>query len=96
MRDQHDRPAAYLPGHRPDGGSLLGELPGHAFQDPFGDSEFVPLGPHVRRLFGQLLFEFVQFRAPRGDPVQQLGIQHVPDRRRQPRRSEQESDSSAT
>lgn len=44
-------------------------------------SEFVPFGPHFRQPFGQLVFEFVQFRAPRGDPFQQLGIQHAPDRR---------------
>jgi hypothetical protein len=31
-------------------------------------------GPHFRQLFGRLLFEFVQFRATRGDPFQQLGI----------------------
>jgi hypothetical protein len=61
--------------------AFLGELLGHPFKDPFGDSEFVPFGPHFRQLFGQLVFEFVQFRTPRGDPFQQFGIQHAPDRR---------------
>ncbi|MET7552256.1 hypothetical protein ABZS95_40815 [Streptomyces sp. NPDC005479] len=56
----------------------------------FGDGEFVPLGPHLCQLFGQLFFEFVQFRAPRGDPFQQLEIQHAPDRRRPPGHSGQE------
>ncbi|MER6564572.1 hypothetical protein ABT300_44110, partial [Streptomyces sp. NPDC001027] len=38
-------------------------------------------GPDLRRLLGQLFFEFVEFRTPRGDPFQQLGIR-TPDRRR--------------
>ncbi|MEV6962765.1 hypothetical protein AB0M97_27030 [Streptomyces sp. NPDC051207] len=80
VRDQHHRPAAHLPGHRTGGGAFLGELPGHPFKDALGDCEFVPLGSHFRQLFGQLLFESVQFRAPRGDPFQQFGIQHAPDR----------------
>jgi hypothetical protein len=61
----------------------------HPFKDAFGDGEFVPLGPYLRQLLGQLFFEFVQFRAPRGDPFQQLRI-HAPDRRRPSSRSEQE------
>ncbi|GHB68602.1 hypothetical protein GCM10010347_43520 [Streptomyces cirratus] len=84
MRDQHHRPASYLPGHRPGRGTFLGELHGHPFKDAFGDGEFVPLVPHSCELFDQLFFKFVQFRAPRGDPFQQLGIQHAPDRRRLP------------
>ncbi|KOU53994.1 hypothetical protein ADK54_02865 [Streptomyces sp. WM6378] len=55
------------------------------------DGEFVPLGRHFRQLFGQLIFEFIQFRASRGDPFQQLGIQHAPDRRRLPNCCERES-----
>ncbi|MET8535092.1 hypothetical protein ABZV67_25010 [Streptomyces sp. NPDC005065] len=43
-------------------------------KDTFGDGELVPLGPHLRQLLGELFFEFVQFRTPRGDPFQQLGI----------------------
>ncbi|MBL1110346.1 hypothetical protein JK361_38330 [Streptomyces sp. 5-8] len=87
--DQHHRPAAHLPGHRRSLGAFVGELPGHPLKDAFGDGEFVPLGPHSRQLFDQLLFEFVQFRTPRGDPFQQLGIQHAPDRRRLPDYGEQ-------
>ncbi len=34
--------------------------------------------------------EFGQFRATRGDPSQQLGSQHVPDRRRPPDHGERE------
>ncbi|MFF4796439.1 hypothetical protein ACFY2M_44040 [Streptomyces sp. NPDC001276] len=88
VRDQHHCPAAHLPGHRPEGDAFVGELPGHRSKDTFGDGEFVPLGPHFRKLFGQLFFEFIQFRATRGDPFQQLGIQHGPDRRRPPGRCE--------
>ncbi|NEA68245.1 hypothetical protein [Streptomyces sp. SID12488] len=55
-------------------------MAGHPFKDPFGDDKFVPLGPYLRQLVGQLFFEFVRFRAPRGDPFYRLGIQHVPDR----------------
>ncbi len=74
VRDQHHRPAAHLPGHWPGGGAFLGELPGHPFKNTFGDSEFVPLGPHFRQLFGEQFFEYVQFRTPCGDPFQQLGL----------------------
>ncbi|MFI7295122.1 hypothetical protein [Streptomyces sp. NPDC050121] len=76
VRDQHHRPAAHLPRRRRDRGALVGELFAHPL-DPLGDREFVPLGPHLRQLLGQLFFEFVQFRAPRGDPFQQRGIQHA-------------------
>ncbi|MFJ3175370.1 hypothetical protein ACIPJK_31950 [Streptomyces roseus] len=81
VRHQHHRPAAHLPRRRPGGSAFLGELPGHPFKNAFGDGEFAPFGPHFRQLSGQLFFEFVQFRTPRGDPFQQLGIQHAPDRR---------------
>ncbi|WP_143676619.1 hypothetical protein [Streptomyces sp. TLI_146] len=64
--------------------------PSHPFKDAFGEGEFVLLGPHFRHLVGQLFFEFVQFRMPRGDPFQQLGIQHAQDRRRRPSRCEEE------
>ncbi|MET9919930.1 hypothetical protein ABZZ04_22975 [Streptomyces sp. NPDC006435] len=63
--DPHD-----LPGHRPGLGAFLGDLPSHPFKDTFGDGGFIPLSPHFRQLFGRLLLEFVQFRAPRGDPFQ--------------------------
>ncbi|MFI1865323.1 hypothetical protein [Streptomyces jumonjinensis] len=49
----------------------------HPLKDSLSDGEFIPLGPYLRQLLGQLLFEFVQFRTPRGDPFQQLGIQHA-------------------
>ncbi|WP_251023351.1 hypothetical protein [Streptomyces sp. ISL-10] len=61
----------------------------HPLKVPFGGGEFVPLGPRLRQLLGQLFFEFVQFRAPRGDPFQQLGI-HARDPRRPPGQGEQE------
>ncbi|WP_159047923.1 hypothetical protein [Streptomyces sp. WM6378] len=69
MRDQRHRLSARLPGHRRGGGAIVSELFGHPLKDPFGDGEFIPLGPHFRQLLGQLFFEFVQFRAPRGDAV---------------------------
>ncbi|GAA0522817.1 hypothetical protein GCM10010390_26350 [Streptomyces mordarskii] len=59
----------------------------------FSDSEFIPLRPCLRHLLDQLFLEFVQFRAPRGNPFQQLGIQHAADRRRPLYRGEQEPDS---
>lgn len=92
MRDQYHRPAAHLSRHRPSLGAFLGELPGHSFKDAFGDGEFVPLSPHRFQLLGQLFFEFVQFRAARGDPFQQFGVQHAQNRRKRPPRSEQEPD----
>ncbi|MEU1851509.1 hypothetical protein ABZ499_20095 [Streptomyces sp. NPDC019990] len=66
-----------------------GELFAHPLKIPLRDGELVALGPHLRQLLGQPFFEFVQFRAPRGDPFQQLGI-HAPDRRRPPGHLEQE------
>ncbi|WP_256725973.1 hypothetical protein [Streptomyces sp. IMTB 2501] len=89
VRDQHHRPAAHLPRRRGDRDSFIGKLFAHPLKDPLGDSEFVPLGPHLCQLLGQPFFEFIQFRAPRGDPFQQLGI-HAPDRRWQPRPNELE------
>ncbi len=56
------------------------------------NGKFVPLGPHLRQPLGQLFFEFVQFRTPRGDPFQQIGI-HALDRRRPPGLSEREPQS---
>lgn len=50
---------------------------GDKYKDSLSDGKFIPLGPYLRQLLGQLIFEFVQFRAPRGDPFQQLGIQHA-------------------
>ncbi|WP_371641640.1 hypothetical protein [Streptomyces mirabilis] len=64
----------------------------HLLQDPLGDGKFVPLGPHLCQLLGQLFFEFVQFRTPHGDPFQQLGI-HALGRRRPPGLSEREPQS---
>ncbi|MFD9791390.1 hypothetical protein ACFWXK_10605 [Streptomyces sp. NPDC059070] len=57
--------------------ALVGDLLAHPLKDTFGGGELVPLGPHLRQLLGQLVFEFVQLRPPRGDPFQQLGI-HAP------------------
>ncbi|MFE2537071.1 hypothetical protein [Streptomyces sp. NPDC059371] len=37
----------------------------HPLQDPLGAGKFVPLGPHLRQLLGQLFFELVQFRTAR-------------------------------
>jgi hypothetical protein len=71
VRDQHHRSSGHLPGRRQVRGAFLGELPGHPLKDPFGDSELIPLSPHLRQLLGQPFFDFVQFRAPRGDPFQQ-------------------------
>ncbi|MFF1505610.1 hypothetical protein ACFVZR_38690 [Streptomyces sp. NPDC058316] len=78
-----------LPRRRRGRGALVGELFAHPLKDPLGDGQLVPLGPHLRQLLGQLFFKFVQFRAPRGDPFQQLGI-HTPDRRWPPGTGEQE------
>ncbi|MFJ5594747.1 hypothetical protein ACIQCG_34030 [Streptomyces noursei] len=86
MRDQHHR----LPVHWRGRGAFVGELFAHPLKDPFGDGELVPFGPYLRQLLGQLFFEFVQFRAPRGDPCQQLGTQHAQDRRRPPGHIERE------
>ncbi|WP_326790552.1 RNA polymerase sigma factor [Streptomyces sp. NBC_00151] len=44
--------------------------------EPLGDGEFVPLVPHLIKLLDQLFFEFVQFRAARGDPFRDLGLRH--------------------
>ncbi|MFI7173374.1 hypothetical protein [Streptomyces spororaveus] len=87
MRDQHHRssahpptrPPAHPPGRRRGRGAFAGELFAHPLKDTFGDGEFIPLSPHLRQLLGQLFFEFVPLRPPRGGPFQQLGI-HVPDR----------------
>ncbi len=77
------------PGHRCGRGALVSELFAHPLKDPFDDGKFVPLGPHLCQLLGQLFFEFVELHAPRGDPFQQFGIQHVSDRRRPPGHCEQ-------
>ncbi|MEU2674861.1 hypothetical protein ABZ622_39770 [Streptomyces sp. NPDC007164] len=63
--DQHHRPAVHLPGYRA--------------TEARSSASFavVPLGSHLGQLLGQVLFEFVQLGAPRGDPFQQLGIQHA-------------------
>ncbi|WP_329213802.1 hypothetical protein OG257_34175 [Streptomyces sp. NBC_00683] len=90
MRDEHHRSSAHLSGRRRRRGAFISELFAHPLKDPFGDGEFIPLGSYLRQLLGQLFLEFVQLRRPRDDPFQQLGI-HVPDRRRPPGPSEQES-----
>ncbi|GHB08441.1 hypothetical protein GCM10010392_39550 [Streptomyces clavifer] len=69
VRDQHHRLPARVPGPRRGRGAFVGGLFTHPLKVAFGDGEFVPLGPHLRQLCGQLFFEFVQFR---GDPFQQL------------------------
>lgn len=53
-----------------------GEPFGHAPPDPLGDGEFVSLVPHLIKLLDQLFFEFVQFRAARGDPFRDHGLHH--------------------
>ncbi|GAB2896460.1 hypothetical protein GCM10027074_74890 [Streptomyces deserti] len=73
VRDQHHRPAAHLPRRRRDRGAPVGELFAHPLKDPLVDGKLAPLSPHLRQVFGRLFFEFVQFRAPRGGPFQQLG-----------------------
>ncbi|MGW0295350.1 hypothetical protein ACWDYK_01365 [Streptomyces anthocyanicus] len=88
--DHHHCLATHLPRRRRERGPLLGGLLTHPLQDLLSDGQFVALGPYLRQLLGQLLFEFVQFRTPRGDPFQQLGI-HTPDRRRPLARREWES-----
>jgi hypothetical protein len=76
VRDHHHRPATHLPGRRPGRRPLLGKLLAHPLKNLLGDGEFVALGPDLRQLLGQLFFEFVQFRTPRGDPFQKLGSVH--------------------
>ncbi|WP_163010543.1 hypothetical protein [Streptomyces dangxiongensis] len=65
MWDQHDRPPTHLRGHRRGRDALISDLFAHPLKDPFGDSKFVSLGPHLRQLLGQLFFEFIQFRNQR-------------------------------
>lgn len=79
MWDQHDRPPTHLRGHRRGRDALISNLFAHPLQNSLGDSKFVSLGPHLRQLLGRLCFEFIQFRATRGKPFQQLGI-HASDR----------------
>lgn len=86
VRDQHHRSSAHLPRRRRDGGSLVGELCAHLLKNPLRDGELVPRGPHLRQLLGEQFLTFVQLGAPRGDPFQQLRIQHAPDPRRPPGR----------
>ncbi|MDW4903391.1 hypothetical protein RB625_33840 [Streptomyces californicus] len=87
MWDQHDRPPTHLRGHRRSRDALISDLFAHPLKNPFGDGKFASLGPHLRQLLGQLCFEFIQFRTPRGDPFQQLGI-HASDRKWPPDPSE--------
>ncbi|MEU2718320.1 hypothetical protein [Streptomyces sp. NPDC007205] len=58
-----------MSGHWRGRGPFVGELLAHPLKDSLSDGEFVPLSPYHHRLLGQLFFEFVQLRAPRGDPV---------------------------
>ncbi|MDX2624235.1 hypothetical protein PV356_32860 [Streptomyces sp. WI03-5b] len=53
---------------------LTSDLFTYPLKDPFSDSELVSLGSYLRQLLGQPFFEFIQFRASRGDPFPQLGI----------------------
>lgn len=81
VRGDHHRPAARLPRGRREHCPFLGDLLAHPFQDLPSNGELIALRPDLYQLLGQLLFELIQFRTPRGDPLQQLGIQHAPDRR---------------
>ncbi|MFF1478519.1 hypothetical protein ACFVYD_13270 [Streptomyces sp. NPDC058301] len=51
--------SATCPGIGAGRGAFVGELLAHTLQDPFGDGEFVPLGPHFRQLLGQLFFDSI-------------------------------------
>lgn len=89
VRDQHHRPAAHLPGRRRGRKHAPRRAAHSPLKNPFSDREFVALGSYLRQQLGQMFFEFVQLRAPGGDPFHQLGI-HAPDRGRPPGHSQQE------
>ncbi len=70
MRDQQDCPARHPGGSRGDGHGPV--LLGQTVQDPLGDYQFLPLGPDLMQLIGQLLSERVQFTPASRDPLQFL------------------------
>ncbi|MGW0185787.1 hypothetical protein ACWDV7_08560 [Streptomyces sp. NPDC003362] len=53
---------------------------GFAMVKPLGHGKLIPVGPHLRQLLDQLLFESVQLRTTRGDPFLYLGVHHAPER----------------
>ncbi|GGQ38529.1 hypothetical protein GCM10010266_72310 [Streptomyces griseomycini] len=55
--DKTNRPPTHLRGHRRGRDALICDLFAHPLKNPFGDSRFVSLSPHLHQLLGQLLFE---------------------------------------
>ncbi|MFD7618264.1 hypothetical protein [Streptomyces sp. NPDC059802] len=79
MRDQQHPAPAHLRRHRLGRRLFRGYLLAHPGRHLLGDFELVPLGAHLLQLLGQPLFESVQPRTTRGDPLQHLGARHGPD-----------------
>ncbi|MCX5317333.1 hypothetical protein [Streptomyces sp. NBC_00154] len=75
VRDQQHRTTRHLRRRRHNC-HLRGELFGHPVPGPFGDGEFVALGPHLLQLPDQLVFQLVQFRASHRDPFCDPGLHH--------------------
>ena len=80
VRDQPHRPTRHLHHRRPGRCPLVSELLDHPLPHPHRHGQLVLLGPHLGQLLDQLLFEFIQLRAARGDPLMHLGVHHAPER----------------
>lgn len=67
VRDQHHRPAAYLPRRRRGRGALVSKLFAHPLKDPFGDGQFIKLGPRHAGKIVTVVIEDTHFRILHGE-----------------------------